>query len=354
VRRLLSSLLLAVVVAAALPRAESIALQNAAADSVCGIQTTERVVAVGDVHGALKPFESILRETKIIDNRRRWIGGRAILVQTGDVLDRGPDSRAVIDLLRKLEPEAARAGGRVVALLGNHEVMRMAHDLRYVSKGEYDAFRSFDSVEMRERAYEAMASQERVKPRPDGEKFDERAYRRRFEEATPLGYLEMRVGFAPDGDYGKWVLSRPAVATINGVVFVHGGLSPTVAAMGCDAINAQVRTELAAIKPGDMTLQETLAAGPQGPLWFRGYFLEPLVSGDDLTAALAALGAKSIVVGHTTSDDRRIRLTHDGRVFQIDTGMLAGEYYPNGVPSALELHGGVATAIYVGRREPLR
>ena len=83
----------------------------------CKIQTTERIVAVGDVHGAFDQFVAILREAKLIDDRRRWTGGRAILVQTGDVLDRGPNSKQAIDLLGSLERDAARACGQVHALL---------------------------------------------------------------------------------------------------------------------------------------------------------------------------------------------------------------------------------------------
>jgi hypothetical protein len=306
------------------------------------------VVAVGDVHGALRQFIAILQEAKLIDNRRRWIGGRAVLVQTGDVLDRGPDSRAVIDLLRKLEHEASRAGGRVVPLLGNHEVMRMLYDLRYVSAGEYDAFRTGESGELRERAYEAVASQERVKPRPPGEKFDEREYRKRFVDATPLGFLEMRVAFSPSGEYGKWVLARPAVAKINGILFVHGGISPALAALGCDGINEQIRAELAVARPGDPANIETLAAGPQGPLWYRGFFEDPPPAPEAFDAALTALGASAVVVGHTVSDDHRIHASFGGRVYQIDTGMLGGKFYPNGVPSALEFSGESVTAIYEG------
>ena len=118
--------------------------------SVCDIQTTERVVAVGDIHGAFDNLVAILRAAQIIDNRNRWSGRRAILVQTGDILDRGPDSRKAIDLLRRLERDAQRAGGRVVSLLGNHELMRVISDWRYVSAGEIDAFRNGDSAQFRE------------------------------------------------------------------------------------------------------------------------------------------------------------------------------------------------------------
>ena len=108
----------------------------------CAVTTTERVVAIGDVHGGYEQFQAILRAAGLIDARRRWTGGRTVFVQTGDLLDRGAASRDVLDLVRRLERDAARAGGRVHALLGNHEVMRLLGDYRYVSEGEYAALRS--------------------------------------------------------------------------------------------------------------------------------------------------------------------------------------------------------------------
>ena len=129
------------------------AAQQPNAWPACDLRTTERVVAVGDVHGAYDHFVGILRAAGLIDARARWSGGRAILVQTGDVLDRGPDSRKALDLLRRIEREAARAGGRVYPLLGNHEFMRMIWDWRYVSAEELAAFRTGDSADLRERAF---------------------------------------------------------------------------------------------------------------------------------------------------------------------------------------------------------
>src|SRR3954470_5427140 len=84
-----------------------------------------RVVAIGDVHGAGEPFVAILQRAGLIDAQRRWTGGATVFVQTGDLLDRGTAVREVLDLLMRLEPEAAKAGGRVQALLGNHEYMNL-------------------------------------------------------------------------------------------------------------------------------------------------------------------------------------------------------------------------------------
>src|SRR5512134_1759108 len=108
--------------------------------SACEFDSVDRVVAVGDVHGAYDQFLEILKAAAVIDRRNRWTGGKTHLVQTGDVLDRGAHSMKVVEFLRRLAREAERAGGKVHALLGNHEAMRMLGDFRYVDRGEYAAF----------------------------------------------------------------------------------------------------------------------------------------------------------------------------------------------------------------------
>ena len=293
-----------VVVAGAVsaPRAQSTAA------TPCNVTTTERVVAIGDVHGAHDQFVAILRAAGLIDARARWSGGRAVFVQTGDILDRGTDSRKVIDLLRRLEREARSAGGRVIALMGNHEFMRLAGDWRYVSPGEYKAFR-------------------------DGE--------------------SMRQAFAAGATYGDWMRARPAVARVNGVVFLHGGISDEAASLGCEAINETVMKETKAL-PGDPALVPSLfSSGEKGPLWYRGLAQEPESAfAPTLGSILNRMGARAIVVGHTPTPGR-MATRFGGRVVQIDTGMLGGAFFPGGVPSALLIEGHEMTAIYLDRREPL-
>src|SRR5207248_1697127 len=100
----------------------------------------ERIVAVGDVHGDYEQFTGVLASAGLIDGHGDWTGGKTHLVQNGDIVDRGPDSRAVMDLLMKLEKQAAAAGGAVHALIGNHEAMNVYGDLRYVSPGEFASY----------------------------------------------------------------------------------------------------------------------------------------------------------------------------------------------------------------------
>jgi hypothetical protein len=125
---------------------------HAADADVCSVEGVERIVAIADVHGGYAQFVAILKATGLIDTGDRWSGGKTHFVQTGDIIDRGADSRKALDLLKRLEGEAPRAGGRVHALLGNHETMRMLGDYRYVSAGEYAAFQDDKSRSLGARA----------------------------------------------------------------------------------------------------------------------------------------------------------------------------------------------------------
>ena len=327
--------------------------RTAAADPHCDVRTSERVVAVGDVHGAYDAFRAILRETRIIDARDRWTGGRAILIQTGDVLDRGAHSRRVMDLLRRLERDAARAGGRVYVLLGNHELMRLVGDLRYLSAGEIKAFEKLDSPDLREFVYERSLEAESARAKAEKRAFDQAEFRGRFLKEVPLGFLEMRIAFEAKGQYGPWLRARPAMVKVNGIAFMHGGVSDSVAALGCSGINAAVSRELAALPTQPEQVALLLGSSETGPLWYRGLATEPESAfAPTFATILERVQARAFVIGHTPTPGK-MATRFGGRVIQIDTGMLNETFFPGGVPSALEIQGDTLTAVYVGRREPI-
>ena len=324
-----------------------------AADDPCRVPGAPRVVAVGDVHGAYDSFLAILRFAGIADEKGRWTGGKAHLVQTGDLLDRGKDARKVLDLLMRLEGEASKAGGRVHALLGNHEVMNMMGLLQYVNPEEYASYRTPDSEAFRDRFLRSAEERARKDAKAGGQAFDEGAFRSKFLAEVPLGLVERTQALSAEGTYGKWLRQRPVMAKGNGVVFVHGGLTPEVAALGCEEVNTRVRREL----NEDMAQtkkdpRSTLAAGENGPLWYRG-----LAQGDEslltlgVDQALRSLGARAIVMGHTVTGTGRIQVRFGGRVLGIDVGM--GDVYGKHL-AALEVGAdGSLTALYPDGKEEL-
>ncbi len=360
-------------------------------------------VAVGDVHGDLDDFVAILQKAGLIDQERRWHGGATVFVQVGDLIDRGPRPREVMDLVMTLEPEAKKAGGRVVSVLGNHEVMNLMGDLRYVTPENYASFAEENSEKHRRSAWQAFSKWRAghanlMAELPAVQNLTEADWTAQH----PLGFLEQREAFSPGGKYGKWVRGRPAIVKIGNVVFLHGGLDPSIAAMGLDTINSRIHEEITTFdttrqylvgrglilpfftlqeivavvqaelrverahpvpQPEQLQyqitpfigLQDWLSVRPNGPLWFRGYDEWSEEEGNSqLPKILQVCGATSIVVGHTVQKEKHIRSRFDGKVFLIDTGML-GSYYPGGKPSALEIRGdGEIAAEYLEQRVVLQ
>ena len=95
--------------------------------------TDNRRILIGDVHGELNALTELLRHAGLIDDRDAWAGGRSLLIQTGDVIDRGPHSLECVRLLRSLQSQAPAASGQVVRLCGNHELMLLQGNYRHAN-----------------------------------------------------------------------------------------------------------------------------------------------------------------------------------------------------------------------------
>ena len=336
-----------------LPLALTLAAAPLRADDDCDVKGASRVVAIGDVHGAYGQFVSVLRLAGLVDEKEHWSGGQTHFVQNGDLLDRGSESRQVLELMMRLEGEAKKAGGRVHALLGNHEAMNLLGDLRYVSREEYKSYETPDSQHLLRRLYRSREDAARQQAKQAKQPFDEASFGRQFEEQFPPGFVERHREFSEEGRYGRWLRERPPLVKIGGVAFLHGGLTPEVAALGCQAINDTVRREITSdLEKTRTNPAASLAASENGPLWYRGMAREDeTLWQPSLERVLAAIGARTVVIGHTVTSDGHITPRFGGRVVMIDVGMNA--LYGSNL-AALEIASdGSMTALYPGRREPL-
>lgn len=297
----------------------------------------KRVVAVGDAHGDFEQFVAVLESAGLMDGSGNWTGGKAHLVQTGDIVDRGPDSRKIMDLLMRLEKQAAAAGGGVHALIGNHEAMNIYGDLRYTSPGEFAAFRPDDSG-LPSESYEADRAAMTSRATPDGD-------RSHWTRTRPPGFDEQRAAFSPDGEYGRWIAGHNTAIKIDDTLFVHAGISPKYASWSLDEINRRVRDELHHLEK----LHGGIVTDEQGPLWYRG-----LAKGDekDLEPAVDAIlenfGVKRIVIGHSYAN-AAITPRFGGKVILIDIG-LSRIYDNTGKLGCLEIEKGTAYALHRGHR----
>ncbi len=231
------------------------------------VVANHRLVAIGDLHGDLDAARAALRAAGAIDASDHWIGGDLVVVQTGDVLDRGDGETGILELLDRVGRQATAAGGAVVPLLGNHELMNAEGDFRYVTPG---GDRDFDG----DRAHE----------------------------------------LAPGGKWAKRLATHDVIAIVDGTVFSHAGV------LG-DWAGAVAATNLAARCWLDGQGPPPAVANAQdGPVWTRALGGDQ-VDCDALHAALHALGAQRMVVGHTVQQPEHITSRCDGALWRIDVGM---------------------------------
>lgn len=278
-------------------------------------QGVGRIVVVGDVHGSYSQFTTVLRQAGLLEaGKDKWAGGTTHLVQLGDVPDRAPDTRRILDLLMDLEKQAKKAGGMVHALIGNHEAMNVYGDLRYTVPEEFESFRRSNSEEIRNEFYRMHEAE--LRSSGHGPTLTAQ-YRKQWESQFPLGFLEHRLEFGPNGKYGRWILKHEAVIRINDTLFVHGGISPKYAGKSMAEINDQVRNELTDFK----RLEGGMVMDPEGPLWYRGLAIAPEAAlQPHVNALLAFHGVKRIVVGHTPTPGAIIP-RFDGKVVLADVGL---------------------------------
>lgn len=279
-----------------------------------------RIVAVGDLHGDFAAWRAIALAAGLVDAKGRWAGGKTVLVQTGDMVDRGPDSLKIVQDLMRLQREAPRARGRVISLVGNHEAMNVTDDLRYVSAGDYAAFVDAKSEQLRELAYQRNKALIETTYRARDAKATDEAIKAAWLKVTPLGLLEHQAAWHPDGRIGKWVIGNPAVVELDGTLFLHGGLCPPYAGQPLADLNRQVAAALAA----HATAPEAIINDQAGPLWCRNLATAPAPGAptvaQQLDQLLPAYDAKRIVIGHTPILSG-IAVTEGGRLVRIDTGI---------------------------------
>ncbi len=261
-----------------------------------------RIVAVGDVHGDLVATRAALRLAGAIDESDAWIGGDLIVVQLGDQLDRGSDEPEILALFEALRVEAAAAGGAFYPLLGNHEVMNVQLDMRYVtSEGWVD--------------------------------FADTPYDESDPVLAPFAPFQRgRVAaFRPGGPYATILSEHLVVLELEGNIFVHGGVLPEYAEDGLDRINEETSAWMMGEGPDPYDRRRR-----GSPVSSRHYSDE---TGSAecalLEQALALLGAERMIVAHTVQDEG-INSACDGRVWRVDVGLA--DYY-GGSPEVLEIIG---------------
>ena len=241
--------------------------------------TASTLFVISDFHGEFESMCGLLLNNKIITPEFHWAFGDGRLVINGDMVDRGDKVTEILWLIYRLEEEAQAAGGKVHFLLGNHEIMIMQGDLRYINP-------KYDTVcTMLHTTYDKLYSNETV--------------------------------------LGQWLRSKPIMMKINDILFVHGGYNPAFVDSGysIDIINEFYREHIddsrEDIRSDSLA---NLLFGSRGPTWYRGYFdtskYYPLATVAEIDKILTYFDVSRIIVGHTGQDS--IMTFYDGKVIGVN------------------------------------
>lgn len=255
-----------------------------------------RLVAVGDLHGDLAAARASLRLAGAIDAEDRWIGGPLVVVQTGDQLDRGDEERPLIELLERLVLAARAAGGALHRLTGNHELMNVQGDFRYVTPAGLAAF----------------SDHAPLSPGPPVAAFPAAAHGR-------------AAAFLPGGPFARRLAEQPVVLAVGDTLFVHGGLRERHLRYGIERLNRDAK----AFMTGEAAAPAAVLVEEESPVWTRHFSASAPTPAAcaELERVTNALGVARMIVGHTVQK-AGISSACEGRVWRIDVGLAA--YYGGG------------------------
>lgn len=245
-------------------------------------QTFRKIDSIGvltDVHGEYKVYLNLLKAMGIIDKNLNWNFGGGHLVISGDVFDRGDMVTEIFWHLFGLEKQAVAAGGMVHLMIGNHELMVLSRDLRFMN-----------------------------------EKYKE------VERISGTKYFDL---YSDSSVIGIWLRKKPVMITINNVLFVHGGVSIEMVRrkLGITEINQAFCNKIIGKEMERVCEDEELLfyCSNTGPLWYRGYFNDKSFCESRLDSILDFYGKKRIIVGHTPGS--QITSMYKNKLLGVDSGI---------------------------------
>ncbi len=246
---------------------------------------TSRIIAIGDIHGNFEAFRQIAVGLDLVDDALEWRAEDTVLVQIGDVCDRGEESRQVYECLMRWQADADRFRSSVHFLLGNHEVMEMFGFDRDASLEEIQGY----AVD------------------PD----------------SP-GYLEHHAAFAPDGWLYEWLIKQRGMISVGPVIFGHGDLPVAFQNRTVDEIDREIIHDVREYAPirtvSTENFPDSLFTEESSLIWCRqSRDSEPYSWA--IQSFLRLNHAAVYVCGHTPSVEGRFTIKTDGRYLCIDTAM---------------------------------
>ncbi|MES1219031.1 MAG: metallophosphoesterase [Bacteroidota bacterium] len=243
----------------------------------------QKILALSDIEGNFGALRKLLQGNGVIDSGFNWIFGKGHLVLGGDFFDRGDQVTEVLWFIYSLEEKAIAAGGYVHFILGNHEIMNLSNDLRYLNS------KYLNSATLMNSKYQSL-----------------------YDDQTELG---------------RWLRTKNVVEKIGSTLFMHAGISAEINRLGIPVseINKSARPWYADTTYEYKDLQTEYIMGDTGPFWYRGYYTGTRrITYQQIDSTLTNFNVKHIVTGHTIVADT-ISVWYDGRVLNTDVHHAEGK-----------------------------
>ncbi|KAL2921773.1 Shewanella-like protein phosphatase 2 [Bienertia sinuspersici] len=293
----------------------------------------DRLIAVGDVHGDLEKCKQSLLLAGIIDGSGNWSGGSSTVVQIGDVLDRGGDEIKILYFLERLKRQADKSGGKIITMHGNHEIMNIDGDFRFITIDSLKEFSDwafwYNVGDSMKRLCSGIVDLQNDPFR--GVPMELKGIRKEFHD----GFKARIVALRPNGPLSTRFLANNMTVLVMGEnVFVHGGLLANHVNYGLERINKEVRDWINGVR---RDLWRDIGRGRDSVVWLRRFSHELAESCDceALEHVLTTIpGVKRMIMGHTIQG-KGINGACQGKAIRIDVGMSRGCI--NGLPEVLEI-----------------
>jgi peroxiredoxin len=255
----------------------------------------DKLFVVSDIEGNFSALRRLLQVSGVIDDNYNWTFGKGHVVVNGDVFDRGQQVTECLWLIYSLEEKAKAAGGYVHFILGNHEIMNLKGDFRYVQ-----------------------------------EKYRSNVKR------MGISYAQL---WGLESELGRWLRTKNVIEKINDILFVHGGIASEVNQMpiSIDEINSLVRESYR--EEGNLEIRKNIGKlfdKRISPFWYRNYYEDDgdpkKARGCQVDSTLKKFAVRRIITGHTITDS--ISVHYEGKVINVDT------YHAKGRSEAVLILGG--------------
>jgi len=246
----------------------------------------EKMFVVSDIEGQFDGFRKLLIVNGVMDEKYNWTYGKGHLVICGDLFDRGLSVTESIWLIYKMEDLARAAGGYVHTILGNHDIMNMSGDLRYVQP--------------------------------------------KYLEAAKIIGMEYVTLYGVDTEIGRWLRTKNTIEKIGDNLCLHAGVSPVINKLGLslEEINTFCRPYYDKVKVfkgvGDVKI-DPLFKSESSLFWYRGYFFDPKATEEEVSETLRVFGVKRIIAGHTIVPGN-VAFYYGGKVLGVDVNRHAGDH----------------------------